>query len=234
MGVDDVTEVGLRGTDLAFFELAVAEHRLLVDHPDPPTDPDIVQTYFLETNQKYYRQDAGGVPEEVAGIGALPEQHENSLIMMACDVDEIFSVYDDCVVDSFGDASGVNAGSTTMTRDGAGKYYYPNGLASSVLVSVTWQATANNPKTAWLVVDLEPVDAITLGTDVKFQVSMNGGTNLEEFTTFDVFREINGHKWVRMNITNLTARNDKTMLVHVEGYNTKNFRVHSYGLGVKY
>jgi hypothetical protein len=102
------------------------------------------------------------------------------------------------------------------------------------LVLQSWEASANDPQDAYVVMDVEPIDPITLDTDLKAWVSMNDGADYEQLSGLAVFREIGGHDYVRVDRSGLTPRSDKTMRLKITSHNSKDVRIHAAALGVKH
>ncbi len=111
---------------------------------------------------------------------------------------------------------------------------YEVGARDVILISSPWEASQNNPESAYCVLCIEPVDTVTLDTDIKAFVSMNDGVDYEQITGLTVFREIGPYEYVRGDITGLTPRNDHAMRLKVTTHNGANVRVHAAALGVKY
>lgn len=98
-----------------------------------------------------------------------------------------------------------------------------------------WEASANDPTDGYIVLDVEPVDAITHNTDIKAYMSIDNGSNYEQVTLESTpFREIGAHDYIRGDISGITARTDKTIRFKLTSHNSKNFKVHGLGGGVKY
>lgn len=98
-----------------------------------------------------------------------------------------------------------------------------------------WEASANDPTDGYVVLDVEPVDSITNNTDIKAYISIDNGSNYEQVTLESTpFREIGDHDYIRGDISGITARTDKTIRFKVTSHNSKNFKVHGLGGGVKY
>ena len=162
---------------------------------------------------------------------------EDSTIMLAWDAYATDMTFDDVAIDSFGDTSGIETGSSSGYTASAG-YISPTASENMVLVSQEWEASANNPTSAYCVLNVEPIDAITLDTDLKAYISIDDGSNYEQITGLTIFREIGNYDFIRGDITGITARTDKTIRLKVEGLNngsnTKQFKLHAWALGVKY
>lgn len=98
-----------------------------------------------------------------------------------------------------------------------------------------WEASANDPTDGYVVLDVEPVDSITNNTDIKAYLSIDNGSNYEQVTLESTpFREIGDHDYIRGDISGITARTDKTIRFKVTSHNSKNFKLHGLGGGVKY
>lgn len=98
-----------------------------------------------------------------------------------------------------------------------------------------WEASANDPTDGYVVLDVEPVDAITNNTDIKAYMSIDNGSNYEQVTLESTpFREIGAHDYIRGDISGITSRIDKTIRFRLTSHNSKNFKVHGLGGGVKY
>ena len=157
--------------------------------------------------------------------------------MLAWDTYATDITFDDIATDNLGDTSGIETGSSSGYTASAG-YISPTASENMVLVSQEWEASANNPTSAYCVLAVEPIDAIILDTDLKAWVSINDGANYEQITGLTIFREIGNYDFIRGDITGITARTDKTMRLKIEGLNnasnTKQFKLHAWALGVKY
>ena len=98
-----------------------------------------------------------------------------------------------------------------------------------------WEASANDPTDGYVVLDVEPVDSITANTDIKTYISIDDGSHYEQVTLESTpFRTIGVHNYIRGDISGITARTDKTIKFKVTSHNSKNFKVHGLGGGVKY
>ena len=98
-----------------------------------------------------------------------------------------------------------------------------------------WEASANDPTDGYVVLDVEPVDSITNNTDIKTYISIDDGSHYEQVTLESTpFRTIGVHNYIRGDISGITARTDKTIKFKVTSHNSKNFKVHGLGGGVKY
>lgn len=162
---------------------------------------------------------------------------EDSLVMVAWDTYADDTLFDDIATDSFADTTGIETGSSTGYTASTG-YISPTASQNMVLVSQEWEASINNPTRAYVVLNVEPINAISLGTDLKAFISINDGTNYEEITGLAIFREIGNYDFIRGDITGITARTDKTIRLKITGLNnesnTKQFKLHAWALGVKY
>ncbi len=103
-----------------------------------------------------------------------------------------------------------------------------------VLVLSAWEASENDPNDAYCVLDIGPVDEITLDTDLRAYVSMDDGANYEQISGLARFRQIEEHDFVRGDISGLTPRSDKTMRLKITSHNGKDMRIHAAALGVSY
>jgi hypothetical protein len=116
------------------------------------------------------------------------------------------------------------------------KYTVTYSMAAQDLTLVlrAWEASENNPDDAYCVLDLEPMDFVTLDADVKAFVSTDDGANYEQISGLSLFREIGNRDYVRGDVTGLSGRNDKTVRLKITTHNSKNVRIHGAALGVKY
>lgn len=98
-----------------------------------------------------------------------------------------------------------------------------------------WEASANDPTDGYVVLDVEPVDAITNNTDIKAYICIDNGSNYEQITLESTpFREIGAHDYIRGDISGIIARTDKTIRFKVTSHNSKSLKLHALGGGVKY
>ncbi|MEW6351615.1 MAG: hypothetical protein AB1646_21410 [Thermodesulfobacteriota bacterium] len=100
-----------------------------------------------------------------------------------------------------------------------------------VLLLNSWDAQQDNPAAAYGITDIEAIDAITLGTDIKLYISTDNGTNFEEVSDLQTFREITSHSFVRGD-TALAAQNDHRMVAKVTTHNLKQLKLHAIAIGV--
>lgn len=103
------------------------------------------------------------------------------------------------------------------------------------LISNGWEASVNDPTQAYCVLDVEPVDAITLNTDLLAYASIDNGAHYEQITLEATpFREIGVHDYVRGDLSGITARTDKTIRIKITSANSKVIKLHAWAIGVKY
>ena len=107
-------------------------------------------------------------------------------------------------------------------------------IINTILISESWEASVNDPTSAYCLLDIEPTDSITLDTDLKAWVSINDGTNYEQITGLSIVGTNGTHNYVRGDISNITARTDKTIRLKVTSHNSKQLKLHSWSIGVKY
>ena len=100
--------------------------------------------------------------------------------------------------------------------------------------SLGWEASVNDPTSAYCLLDIEPTDSITLDTDLKAWVSINDGTNYEQITGLSIVGTNGTHNYVRGDISSITARTDKTIRLKVTSHNSKQLKLHNWSIGVKY
>ena len=103
------------------------------------------------------------------------------------------------------------------------------------LISNSWEASVNDPSDTYCVLDVEPVDSITLNTDLLAYASIDNGAHYEQITLEATpFREIGDHDYVRGDLSGITARTDKTIRIKVTSANSKALKLHAWAIGVKY
>ena len=104
-----------------------------------------------------------------------------------------------------------------------------------VFVTNSWEASVNDPKSGYCVLDIEPTDAITPNTDLKAYVTIDDGSHYEQITLEALpFREVGVHDYIRGDISSITARTDKTIRLKLTSHNTKALKIHGVANGVKY
>lgn len=107
-------------------------------------------------------------------------------------------------------------------------YLYENLSNTSNMTLISTNETAyTDPGEGRLICMIEPVDAITINTDVKGYISENGGTNWEEDTLTDE-TVTNGTTKVFAGSVNITDRNGVTMARKLQFFNNKNARVRAW------
>lgn len=162
---------------------------------------------------------------------------ESGVVMLAWDTYTDDRAFDDIAIDDFGDTTGIETGSSSGYTASSG-YIQPTASQNMVLVSQGWEASANDPDSAFILLNIEPIDSITLDTDIKAYLSINDGTNYEQVTGLAVIREIGSYDFIRGDITGITSRTDKTIRIKIEGLNNgsnaKQFKLHAWAAGVRY
>lgn len=96
------------------------------------------------------------------------------------------------------------------------------------LISNSVEAEAE-PTTARFMALVEPVDAITLNTDLKAWISLDNGANYDQVTLVDE-GYFDATKKIYAGSVDLTDRDDKTMRQKVTTLNNKNIKVHAWAL----
>jgi len=94
------------------------------------------------------------------------------------------------------------------------------------LISTNTTAYAD-PQSSRLITLIEPVDAITINTDIKGYVSEDGGSNWDEVTLVNE-TNTNGTTFVYAGSKNITDQNDVTMARKITTHNNKNVRARSW------
>jgi hypothetical protein len=162
---------------------------------------------------------------------------ESSLIMMAWDVYTDDRYFDDIATDSFSDTTGIETGSSSGYTASSG-YISPTANQDMVLVSQEWEASANDPIEAFVLLNVEPTNAIILDTDLKAWISIDDGTNYQQITGLTIIKEIGNYDFIRGELASVTARGDKTIRLKITGHNnssnTKQFKLHAWACGVRY
>lgn len=162
---------------------------------------------------------------------------ESGVVMLAWDTYTDDRYFDDIATDNFADTTGIETGSSSGYTASSG-YIQPTASQNMVLVSQEWEASANDPDSAFVLLNVEPISSITLDTDLKTYISIDNGANYEQITGLAITREIGNYDFVRADISNITARTDKTIRIKVEGLNngsnTKQFKLHAWAVGVRY
>ena len=59
---------------------------------------------------------------------------------------------------------------------------YSGAFQDMVFVTNSWEASTNNPTSAFCMLDIEPVDALSMNTDLKAYVTIDDGSNYEQIT----------------------------------------------------
>ena len=158
---------------------------------------------------------------------------ESMLVMLAWDTYSDDRQFDDIASDTFGDTSGIETSSSSGYTASTG-YISPTTSENMVLVSQEWEASANDPTSAFVLLNVEPLEAITLNTDIKAYISIDDGANYQQVTGLSIFREIGDNDFIRGDISGLIARTDKTIRIKVTTHNTKTLKLHAWAVGVKY
>lgn len=167
-------------------------------------------------------------------VGVDAPQLENSLIMLAWEVYSTDTQFDDISVDDLETEDGIDTVNSVALYNAAGDYYSKDAAGDIDLITESWEASANDPTDAYAVIRYEDVDTITVGTDLKVFASMNDGTDYEELATYDVFLTFGAVKYLRADLSGLTARSDSTMRLRIRGYSGVDFKVHALSLGVRF
>lgn len=120
---------------------------------------------------------------------------------------------------------------TIVNADSANTFYidaFVSDLGNMTLISEPSEAEAE-PTNARLIILAEPVDSITINTDLKGYVSLDDGSNFEQVTLVDQ-GNFDTAKHVYAGSEDLTDRDDKTMVWKIETANNKNIKIHAIGL----
>jgi hypothetical protein len=162
---------------------------------------------------------------------------EDSVIMFAWNTYTDDLIIDDLAIDNFADTSGIETGSSSGYTASTG-YISPSTNGNMVLVSQDWEASLNDPKRAFCVLNVEPIDAITYNTDLTVWVSIDDGANYTQILELALVNEIDNYDFLRGDLSNITPRVDKTIRLKIIGHNnesnTKRFKLHAWALGVRY
>ena len=167
--------------------------------------------------------------QTVTGSNVNMPDIEDALIMMGWEVYSQDIAFDDIYIDDFTDETGIDTGNSTATYSSSGSYYSNTAM---VLISNSWEASVNNPTSAYCVIDLEPVDAVTLNTDVNAWISIDDGSNYEQINLDAAFRVSGSHNYIRGDLSGITAQTDKTIRLKVTGHNDKSIKLHAWSIGV--
>lgn len=138
-----------------------------------------------------------------------------------------------------GNGAGITVGvqaandTATFSSDGATYGYIVDAINGNysdtkpmTLISINSTAYAD-PASARLIAMIEPVDAITINTDVKGYVSEDGGANWEQ-VTFVNETITNGTTRVYAGSVNITDRNNVLMARKITTENLKRIRIRSW------
>ena len=120
---------------------------------------------------------------------------------------------------------------TIVNADSANTFYIDNflfGYENMTLISETVEAETE-PTKARLILLVEPVDSITINTDLLGYVSNDGGSNYDAVTLVDE-GSFDASKTIYSGNVTLTDRSDKTMVVKAVTANNKNLKIHGWAL----
>jgi hypothetical protein len=118
-----------------------------------------------------------------------------------------------------------------VNADSANTFYIDNFSGppeSMTLISESAEAEAE-PTTGRFLALVEPVDSITVNTDLKGYISNDDGSNFDEVTLTDEGYFDSTKKILSGNVT-LTDRSDKTMVQKIQTFNSKDLKVHAWGM----
>jgi hypothetical protein len=101
-------------------------------------------------------------------------------------------------------------------------------LTNMTLIS-SYSEAETEPSTARYLALVEPVDAITVNTDVKGYVSEDNGSNYDQVTLTDEGYFDSSKKILAGNVS-ITDRSDKTMRQKLTTHNNKDLKVHAWGM----
>ena len=101
-------------------------------------------------------------------------------------------------------------------------------LGNMALISESVEAETE-PTTGRFLALIEPVDSITVNTDLKGYISNDDGSNFDEVTLTDEGYFDSTKKILSGNVT-LTDRSDKTMVQKIQTFNNKDLKVHAWGM----
>ena len=161
---------------------------------------------------------------------AIEDSISISIAILTWDILLGDTFYDDLYADNFNDQTGVS--STTASYDGADKSY--SGV-DFTLTTNSFEASANDPTSAWCFLDIEFIDTIIMNTDVKVDVSIDDGVTFDQLTLESTATRVVGdHNYFRGSNTNLSPQDDKTVKFQVTMFNSKNMKLHGIAGGLVY
>jgi len=120
---------------------------------------------------------------------------------------------------------------TILNADSVNTFYiddFAGPLENMTLISNAKEAEVE-PTTGRFLALVEPVDAITLNTDLKGYISLDDGANYEEVTLTDE-GYFDATKKIYAGNETLTDRDDKTMRQKITTHNNKNLKIHAWGM----
>ena len=120
---------------------------------------------------------------------------------------------------------------TIVNADSANTFYmdkFSGPLGNMALISESVEAETE-PTTGRFLALIEPVDSITVNTDLKGYISNDDGSNFDEVTLTDEGYFDSTKKILSGNVT-LTDRSDKTMVQKIQTFNSKDLKVHAWGM----
>jgi len=120
---------------------------------------------------------------------------------------------------------------TIVNADADNTFYIDNfsgPLESMTLISESAEAEIE-PTTGRFLALVEPVDSITINTDIKGYISNDDGSNFDEVTLTDEGYFDSTKKILSGNVA-LTDRSDKTMVQKIQTFNNKDLKVHAWGM----
>lgn len=108
------------------------------------------------------------------------------------------------------------------------QFYEGSGVNNMTLVSNSSEANSQ-PTTARLLALVEPVDAVTINTDIKGWVSEDDNAHYDQVTLSDL-GVVSGAIRIYAGNVNLASYSDKTMRMKITTLNNKNLKVHAWTL----
>jgi hypothetical protein len=120
---------------------------------------------------------------------------------------------------------------TIVNADATNTFYidaFSGPLSNMTLISNDVEAEAEPTETRFLAL-VEPVDSITINTDLKGYVSEDNGSNYDQVTLTDEGYFDSSKKILAGNVS-ITDRSDKTMRQKLTTHNNKDLKVHAWGM----
>jgi hypothetical protein len=103
-----------------------------------------------------------------------------------------------------------------------------------ILITEMWEASANDPTSALVLLDIVAYSPLTMDSDIKVWISTDNGANYTQITGLTLLRNEEDHTFIKGIDTSLTVRSDNRIKCKITTHNSKRVEIHALGVAVRY